>query len=172
MSKILKNKIRFTWGVLAIFLISVLLSSCGSDTPTTNSNTATTPTPGQVKLTTVPATITTNAGQNIQMVVEIARTAQEQETGLMNRASVPDGTGMLFVFSQPGNVNFWMKDTKIPLSIAFIDSNGKILDVQDMQAESEELHSPGQNYQYALEVGLGWFGKVKVKAGDIIKFQL
>lgn len=172
MSKIVK---LFVFSFSLLISIGFLLSSCGAATNsivTTTASTAPTATPGQAKLTTIPATIINNAGQVITMSVEVARTNQEQETGLMNRDSVPDNTGMLFVFPQPGNISFWMKGTKIPLSIAFIASNRKILDIQDMQAESEDLHNPNQNYQYALEVGLGWFSKVGVKPGDIIKFQL
>lgn len=153
---------------VALFLV-LALAGCGNTlTPTT----AVTPTPGQSKLTTILATITTANNQAVNLTLELARTDKEQETGLMGRDSVPDGTGMLFVFKAPGSISFWMKDTKLPLSIAFIDSSGKILDIQDMQAYSEALHSPGQPYQYALEVGQGWFGRVEVKAGDKLNFKL
>jgi uncharacterized membrane protein (UPF0127 family) len=155
--------------VWLVVLLLGLITACGEQT--TGVSTFTT-TPGQLKLHTTTATLTTVSGRNITLTLEIAQTEQEQETGLMGRASVPAGMGMLFVFKTAGNVAFWMKDTLIPLSIAFIDTNGKILDIQDMQAMSEDLHTAKQPYQYALEVGQGWFGQNGVKPDDNIKFEL
>ncbi len=131
-----------------------------------------TPTPGQTALTSVPAIITNGGGESVPMTLELARTSKEQEIGLMNRSSVPDGSGMLFVFQQMGVVGFWMKDTRLPLSIAFIDVGGKILDIQDMQAMSEVTHAPSQPYLYALEVGQGWFARKGIKPGDSLNFKL
>jgi uncharacterized protein len=130
-----------------------------------------TPTPGQTGLPTAAATITKSDGEKLLMTIELARTPQEQETGLMGRQSVPDETGMLFIFKQPGQVGFWMKDTPLALSIAFIDQNGKILDIQDMESFSLEVHSPGRNYLYALEVAKGYFARKGVKPGDTFTFK-
>lgn len=104
------------------------------------------------------------------MTVELARTAQEQGTGLMGRTSLPDNTGMLFVFEQVGRVGFWMKDTPLALSIAFIDASGKIVDIQDMESFSETTHIPNTDYLYALEVSKGYFARVGVRPGDLFKF--
>jgi uncharacterized membrane protein (UPF0127 family) len=130
-----------------------------------------TPTPGQASLPTAAATITKSDGEKLLMTIELARTPQEQETGLMGRQNVPDETGMLFIFKQPGQVGFWMKDTPLALSIAFIDQNGKILDIQDMESFSLEVHSPGRNYLYALEVAKGYFARKGVKPGDSFSFK-
>ncbi len=105
------------------------------------------------------------------MTVELARTAQEQETGLMGRQSVPDETGMLFVFPQSGRIAFWMKDTPLALSIAFITQDGKIIDIQDMESFSLDTHSPNQDYLYALEVAKGYFARKGIKPGDTFTFQ-
>jgi uncharacterized protein len=141
-------------------------------TPVSPTTAPGTPTPGQTSLPTAAATITKSDGEKLLMTIELARTPQEQETGLMGRQSVPDETGMLFIFKQPGQVGFWMKDTPLALSIAFIDQNGKILDIQDMESFSLEVHSPGQNYLYALEVAKGYFARKGVKPGDTFTFKV
>lgn len=128
-------------------------------------------TPGQTTLATAPATITKSNGEKINMTIELARTSQEQETGLMGRLSVPDETGMLFIFGQPGRIAFWMKDTPLALSIAFIAQDGKIVDIQDMESYSLQTHSPNQDYIYALEVAKGYFARKGVKPGDLFTFK-
>jgi uncharacterized membrane protein (UPF0127 family) len=105
------------------------------------------------------------------MTVELARTTQEQETGLMGRLSVPDETGMLFIFPNSGRIGFWMKDTPLALSIAFITQDGKIVDIQDMAPYSLDIHQPNQDYLYALEVAQGYYAKRGVKPGDTFTFQ-
>ena len=99
------------------------------------------------------------------VVVEIARTDAERQRGLMDRTSLDDGAGMLFVFPEPVEVAFWMKNTLIPLSIAFIDEQGIIIDIQDMQPQDETLHYPSGPYRYALEVPQGWFERAGVAIG-------
>ncbi len=79
---------------------------------------------------------------------------------------------MLFLFPSDGQAPFWMKNTLIPLSIAFISQDGRILEVQDMAPQTEDLHQPKQPYRYALEVNQGFFRKNGVSAGDKIEFQL
>ncbi len=96
-------------------------------------------------------------GEGVELTVELARTAEERSRGLMSREELAEDGGMLFIFSGDTETAFWMKDTLIPLSIAFIAEDGAILDVQDMEALSEELHRPPQPYRYALEVNQGWY---------------
>src|SRR5690242_395058 len=103
------------------------------------------------------------------MKLELAKTEQEQETGLMGRTSLPEDGGMLFIFPQKSRTSFWMKDTLIPLSIAWIDENGKILEIQDMEAQSEALHTPAQPYLWALEVPKGYFAKKGIQPGSTVK---
>lgn len=128
-------------------------------------------TPGQAALTTTPATITKSSGEKLYLTIELARTDQEHETGLMGRQSVPDDTGMLFIFKQSGRMAFWMKDTPLPLSIAFIAQDGKIVDIQDMESYSLDNHAPNQDYIYALEVSKGYFARKGVKPGDTFTFK-
>src|SRR5438105_1420123 len=98
--------------------------------------------------------------------VEVALNDQQRERGLMGRASLPDDTGMLFAFPGDTDIPFWMKDTPLALSIAFIAADGRIVDIQDMQPETTDLHQPASRYRYALEVSQGYFNRVGVKRGD------
>jgi uncharacterized protein len=113
-----------------------------------------------------PVSITNAAGQTVDIPVEIADTPAEQEYGLMGRTALaPDG-GMLFVFDQDQPLSFWMKDTLIPLSIAFINSEGTIVDIQDMQPLDETPHDSAAPAQYALEVNQGFFAANGIQVGD------
>jgi uncharacterized membrane protein (UPF0127 family) len=89
--------------------------------------------------------------------VELATTPQQRQRGLMGRTHLPADSGMLFVFEEPGRHCFWMRDTPLPLSIAFIDPSGLIADLADMQPRSEALHCPSADIRYALEVRQGEF---------------
>ena len=79
---------------------------------------------------------------------------------------------MLFIFVVDQQGPFWMKDTLIPLSIAFIAADGRILEIQDMAPMTEELHRPAQSYRYALEVNQGFFSRNGVNPGDQVEIQL
>jgi len=117
-------------------------------------------------LPTATITLIDAVGKRAELSVELARSAAERSRGLMFREELPEERGMLFVFGQETNAGFWMKNTKIPLSIAFIDGEGTILETQEMEALSEDLHRPAQPYRYALEVNEGWFGRHGLGAGD------
>lgn len=102
---------------------------------------------------------------------EVAETPEQWEYGLMNRTSLPEDAGMVFLFFQQVNASFYMKDTLIPLSIAFFDDNGKILDIQDMDPCEDDpcpMFSPGEPFSGALEVNQGAFERWGVQAGDRI----
>jgi len=90
-------------------------------------------------------------------LVEVAATAQQRQHGLMGRTHLPADGGMLFVFERAGRHCFWMRDTPLPLSIAFIDPAGRIVSFADMQPRSEALHCSGTDVRYALEVRQGEF---------------
>ncbi len=115
-----------------------------------------------------PATIalTNDEGSREELTVELARTPAERRRGLMFREELPENRGMLFVFPNDTQAGFWMKDTLIPLSIAFIAADGAIVDIQRMEPLSLELHSPGALYRYALEVNQGWFQEHGFGPGD------
>jgi len=107
-----------------------------------------------------------------RVTLEVARTPQERETGLMNRERLDPDSGMLFVFETPTTAGFWMRNTLIPLSVAWIDAAGNIVDIQDMQPLDETTHFPVASYLYALEVNQGWFVNHGVGTGQVVQFCL
>jgi len=103
---------------------------------------------------------------NASLNAEVADTPQTSENGLMFRDSLPEDRGMLFVFEQPKRASFWMRNTRIPLSIAFVDSKGKILEIESMKPLDETVvPSVSDQVAYALEVNQGWFGRHGIAAG-------
>jgi uncharacterized protein len=113
-----------------------------------------------------PSVLFTTADGGRRLVhVELAQTPVEWEHGLMGRQSLPTDSGMLFVFPAGETVGFWMKDTPLPLSIAFIDAAGKVLSVQDMQPFSTDSHFSPAPYHYALEVPQTYFAAHGIAAG-------
>ncbi|MEC2076246.1 DUF192 domain-containing protein [Metabacillus fastidiosus] len=109
--------------------------------------------------------------REIRLTVQVADTQEKIEKGLMFVEKLPENEGMLFVFSEKTYDGFWMKNTLIPLSIAFIDSDGKILKILDMEPCKEEecpTYDPELSYYYAIEVNLGWFEKNQIKEGDYV----
>lgn len=111
-------------------------------------------------------TFQTEAGQVRRLKVEIADTPEERARGLMGRRTLAEDAGMLFVWTEETQSGFWMKDTFVPLSIAFIDAAGVILHIEDMQPLEKTLHySPGP-YRYAVEANQGWFRENGVEPGD------
>jgi uncharacterized membrane protein (UPF0127 family) len=96
---------------------------------------------------------------------EVASTASSQQLGLMYRKSMPEQNGMLFVFEQKAGHCFWMKNTLLPLSIAFIDDDGKIVNIEEMKPQSEANHCPLKPIRYALEMNSNWFEKRQLGAG-------
>ena len=103
------------------------------------------------------------------ITAEIAQTDKERQRGLMHRDTLADDAGMLFVYPHEKQLTFWMKDTSIPLSIAFIDSNGVIVDIQDMQPFDETHHTSLREALYALEVNQGWFNEHGTAVGDVVR---
>ena len=98
--------------------------------------------------------------------VELARTAEEREQGLMYREKLERGRGMLFVFADAQTRSFWMLNTLIPLDIAYIDENLTIIDIQAMEPQTEDPHPSARPAMFALEVPQGWFQEMGIKVGD------
>ncbi len=104
------------------------------------------------------------AGPHV-LQVEVADTPQARATGLMGRTSLGSDAGMLFVFEQQGTHCFWMRNTLIPLSIAFLADDGTIVDIQDMQPQTLTFHCPRGPVRYALEVAQGGFRSKGIALG-------
>jgi uncharacterized membrane protein (UPF0127 family) len=113
-------------------------------------------------------------GERVPVGVEIADTDAERQTGLMGRSTLTEGAGMLFVFEGEQTLSFWMRDTLIPLSIAYIDAQGRIVDIQDMQPlDNVPLHYvSAEPAQYALEVNQGFFEERGVTVGDTVELPV
>ena len=100
------------------------------------------------------------------VTAEIADTPEDRERGLMFRDQLPAGQGMLFVFSDEATRSFWMRDTYIPLDIAFLNRSQRVVDIQQMEPETEEFHSSARPAMFALEVPQGWFEEQGIGIGD------
>jgi uncharacterized membrane protein (UPF0127 family) len=113
---------------------------------------------------------------NPRILLELATTSEERARGLMFRESLPENQGMLFVFPAEGTGSFWNLNTLIPLSIAYIGSDGTIVDIQDMQPQTPgaqpDLYPPAQRYRFALEANQGWYANNGVAVGDALSICL
>ncbi len=96
---------------------------------------------------------------------QVAQAPEQRQIGLMWRKSMPTHEGMLFVFEQPSQQCFWMKNTLIPLTAAFVADDGTIVNLADMQPQTTHTHCSAKPVRYVLEMNLGWFDKKKIKAG-------
>ncbi len=101
-----------------------------------------------------------------QIDAQVARTPEQRSTGLMWRTEMPQHEGMLFVFDQPSVQCFWMMNTPLPLTAAFLADDGTIVNLADMQPRSTDSHCSQRPVRYVLEMHQGWFAKRGVKAGD------
>jgi uncharacterized membrane protein (UPF0127 family) len=115
------------------------------------------------------SSITTLTGRFFQITAEVADTPALRTRGLMGRQSLPPNHGMLFIFEQPQQQCFWMRNTPLPLSIAFLDDEGRISSMADMQPLSEATHCSQAPVRYALEMEQGWFTKRGIQPGEIIR---
>lgn len=107
----------------------------------------------------------------IDVEVEIADDSESRRTGLMNRKSMPEDAGMLFIFESDQKLSFWMKNTLIPLSIAYISAEGEIMEIYDMKPESLRPVESINSVRYALEMNQGWFSRKGIDVGDYMHFD-
>ena len=99
------------------------------------------------------------------VLAEVARTPDQRSQGLSNRDFLAPGTGMIFVFGDEEVRSFWMQDTFIPLDIAYLDANARIIDIQQMEPETTRLHTSSGPAMFALEVPQGWFAEMEIPVG-------
>ena len=170
-------RIGFRLGGMAILLFAVAAGFGRALPATADEATATCPIVGRAPRPGIDydaryavITFTNACGQPAPLRVDIAADEARQETGLMNITSLPADQGELFDFDNiaggaPVQVGFWMKDTLVPLSIAFVSADGTVQEIQDMQPQSLDIHTPAQPYLYAIEANQGWFARNGVTAG-------
>jgi len=105
-----------------------------------------------------------SAGMHL-LDVQVAQTPQERQIGLMFRKEMPQHEGMLFVFEQPAPQCFWMRNTLIPLTAAFVADDGTIVNLADMKPQSDDSHCSAKPVRYVLEMNQGWFARRNIQAG-------
>jgi hypothetical protein len=142
--------------ILAAACLSLPLASCAGKKAVTDS-----PNP-------ILTTATLKVG-SAQVLAEIARTEVERERGLMFRKTLDDGKGMLFIFDKDDQLAFWMKNTLIPLSLAYIASDGTIRQIAGLEPQSLATVQAERSVRYALEVPKGWFDRAGVRVGDLVR---
>ena len=125
----------------------------------------------QPELPTVTLAIRTSGGEEVEVRAEVADERAERQTGLMGRTELAPDAGMLFVFGWERNLSFWMRNTLIPLSIAYISADGRIVDIQDMEPLDDEppSYASAEPAKYALEVNQGFFAERGVEVGDTVE---
>jgi len=111
------------------------------------------------------ATIQLSAGMHL-IQAQLARTPDERSIGLMFRQTMPVNEGMLFAFELPGQQCFWMKNTLLPLSAAFVADDGSIVNIEDMKPQTLDSHCSAKPVRFVLEMNQGWFAKRGLKAGS------
>lgn len=107
-----------------------------------------------------------------ELTAEVARTEVEIRTGMMFRTNIVDGEGMLFVFGRPMRAAFYMRNTTVPLSCAYIDPEGTILEIHDLKPLDETpVEARSDNVQFVLEVPQGWFDRNQIRPGAVVRTQ-
>lgn len=106
-----------------------------------------------------------------QIDAQVALTPEQRATGLMFRREMPQHEGMLFVFEQPAGQCFWMKNTLMPLTAAFVSDDGTIVNLADMKPQTTDSHCSAKPVRYVLEMNQGWFAKRAIKAGTRLSGQ-
>ena len=122
------------------------------------------PAAGRAQMLEIPLTI---AGHKV--TAEVADTEETRMQGLMHRRILPENRGMLFVFREVTHHAMWMMNTYIPLSVAFLDERGVIINIEDMKPHTQDTHPAAKPAKYALEVNQGWFAKRGIRAGARIE---
>lgn len=163
---------------LTLLFASLLLAGCGAQGEGSSSSGSApeTTTSGAAETTGTAApdgsatlVIDASGGERVELSVETADDDAERQRGLMQRTKLAENAGMLFVFGRERTLSFWMKDTLIPLSIAYLDADGRIIDIQDMKPLDETGHPSAEPAQYALEVNQGFYEERGIRVGDTVE---
>ena len=100
-----------------------------------------------------------------QIDAQVAQTPEQRQIGLMFRKDMPQAEGMIFVFEQPATQCFWMRNTLLPLTAAFVADDGRIVNLADMKPQTEDSHCSEEPVRFVLEMNQGWFAKKNIKKG-------
>ena len=156
----MKSIYHINWVILVLILGLGCQKPAPSPSPTNNTN-AEGPSQAQPKLPTVKLYVGTN-----ELITEIARSSYQLQTGMMFRKSMEENEAMIFVFSQPSKASFYMRNTSVSLSAAYIDSEGVIREIHDLKPFDETpVDASTDQIRYVLEVRQGWFDRRQIKPG-------
>lgn len=136
----------FPRSLVAVLLVTASVLACAQD--------------GPQKL----PSITLNAGMHL-IQAEVAQTPEQRSTGLMFRSTMGTNEGMLFAFEEPGQQCFWMKNTLLPLSVAFVADDGSVVNIENMRPQTLDSHCSAKPVRFVLEMNDGWFAKRGIKPG-------
>jgi len=159
-------------GVFVVALAGILLVGCNKPaavppSPTNVVVTPSSPTAAQPKLPTIKLWIGAE-----EMITEMALNGIQQQTGMMFRTNIAENEGMIFVFPYPHQASFWMKNTSVPLSAAYIDSEGVILEIHDLEPHNtNSVKAASEGVQYVLETSQGWFERKNIKPGSLVRTE-
>ncbi|QIN79716.1 DUF192 domain-containing protein [Rubrobacter marinus] len=174
-----------TRATLAVFLISLLAAGCGGgrepaadrapegtsgSSPRAGTTQGMETTQASTLATATVTLVPSDGGEPVEVRAEIADDDAERTRGLMERTALAEEAGMLFVFGRERTLSFWMRNTLIPLSIAYIDAEGRIVDIEDMEPlDDQTKHPSAEPAKYALEVNQGFFGERGIEVGDRVE---
>jgi len=162
------------WIALSLLILAASFAGCGKNSappavaaPPTSPSQPFVPTKAQPQLQTIRLWLGPE-----ELVTELALTSEQEQTGMMFRTNMPENTGMLFVFPRPVQASFWMKNCTLPLSAAYIDPMGNILEIHDLQPQdTNAVVAATDNVQYVLEVNQGWFLRHHIATGTFVRSQ-
>ena len=159
-------------GFFVVALAAILAAGCNkpaavSPSPTNVVTTPSLPTAAQPKLPTIKLWIGAE-----EMIAEMALNGIQQQTGMMFRTNMAENEGMIFVFPYPHQASFWMKNTSLPLSAAYISPEGMILEIHDLEPHNtNSVKATAENVQYVLETSQGWFERKNIKPGSLVRTE-
>ena len=152
------------WRILALGLLVAAWGGCTKAAPPAGPSL---PTVAQARLQTMKLWLGAE-----EMAAELALTAEQVQTGMMFRTNLAENAGMLFVFGAPHRASFWMKNCPLPLSAAYIDPEGVILEIHDLQPHNtNSVVASSERVQFVLETSQGWFGRHRVTTGMVVRTE-
>jgi uncharacterized protein len=159
---------RWTALALGVVVVAGLLAGCADSTPSEVP-------PLHPRIDGLPQTMVEIDADDgvVEVAALVAASPEQRQRGLQEVEDLPDGTGMLFLFDRDRTTGFWMKDTVIPLEIAFVAADGRIVEILSMEPCAEEpceIYAPAESYRAALEVSDGWMTRQGVRAGDRMRW--
>jgi uncharacterized protein len=156
------------WAVIGTWLLAGCERSVTTAAPLATNQIGSVPTQVQAKLPTIKVWLGSE-----ELVTEVARTDLQLRTGMMFRETIAENEAMIFVFDRPDYRAFWMTNVSVPLSCAYIDPNGVILEIHDMTPqETKPIESATDRIQYVLETKQGWFDRNKVSTGMVVRTEI